>query len=495
MGTLRARPHARDPMRCQSIGASNPRVVQARPSMLRHASRRARASHPRCAPPTRPPTRRPSGTAPAPKLPHVDGRRQFSDVPDGLSSGERLVTDEAVADFRRELDGELVLAPLTKGGNLPFRRLCVDFGCNVTVSEMVFARFVLKKNPVELARLRRHESERLFGVQIATNQISEGVAAGRLAADAGADFLDLNCGCPIHETWKRGLGAALLKKPKKLERLVRGIADGVPLPLTVKIRLGAGSSETPASALAEAVENAGAAAVVIHGRTKDQRYTRAANWDLIGEIQRERSIPVIGNGDILTWYEHRERSRRAGVSATMVGRGALIKPWIFREVAEGTEWDPTAVERVAVYLRLCEHFKDHFRADELGKKRYMEFMPWHFGFFCRYRPLPESAYGEMAASHPLLQTRLGVVAAAEGTENAAELSRLERVLRCESEEAHVMLSEALWDAHGDEIRAAELCEAVAGDENLERWEAEEAERRAGSRDGDRAMGGGDAIRG
>ena len=87
------------------------------------------------------------------------------------------------------------------------------------------------------------------------------------------------------------------------------------------------------------------------------------------------------------------------------------------------------------------------------------------------------------------------MAAAEGTENAAGLSRLERVLRCESEEAHVMLSEALWDARGDEMRAAELCEAVAGDGNLERWEAEEAERRAGSRDGDRAMGGGDAIRG
>ena len=87
--------------------------------------------------------------------------------------------------------------------------------CAVTVSEMVFARFALRRNPVELARLRRHESETLFGVQIATNQIAEGVNAGRLAADQGADFLDLNCGCPIHETWKRGLGAALLKKPAK----------------------------------------------------------------------------------------------------------------------------------------------------------------------------------------------------------------------------------------------------------------------------------------
>ncbi|EEH58131.1 uncharacterized protein MICPUCDRAFT_11009, partial [Micromonas pusilla CCMP1545] len=227
--------------------------------------------------------------------------------------------------------GKLLLAPLTKGGNLPFRRLCVSLGCEVTVSEMVFARFALKKNPVELARLRKHDSETLFGVQIATNQITEGVNAGRLAHEAGADFVDLNCGCPIHETWKRGLGAALLKKPRKLERLVRGIADGIPIPLTVKIRLGAGSSEAPAHALAEAVENAGAAAVVIHGRTKEARYTKAANWETIGAIQAERGIPVVGNGDILTRYELNDRMGISNAHAAIVGRGALIKPWIFKE--------------------------------------------------------------------------------------------------------------------------------------------------------------------
>ena len=149
----------------------------------------------------------------------MDGRRQFSDIPDGMETVERVVTDEKIAAFRASIANELMLAPLTKGGNLPFRRLCVELGCNVTVSEMVFARYALKRNPVELARLRRHESEKVFGVQIATNQIAEGVNAGRLAFESGADFLDLNCGCPIHETWKRGLGAKLLKKPAKLERL------------------------------------------------------------------------------------------------------------------------------------------------------------------------------------------------------------------------------------------------------------------------------------
>lgn len=425
---------------------------------------------------------------------HVDGRRQFDDIPSGRADGvyERVVSDEDVARFRQAISGQLMLAPLTKGGNLPFRRLCVDFGCNVTVSEMVFARFLLRRNPVEKARLRRHESERLFGVQIATNQISEGVRAGLLAYEAGADFLDLNCGCPIHETWKRGLGAALLKKPAKLERLVRGIADGVPLPLTVKIRLGAGSSEAPVKALAEACERAGAAAVVIHGRTKEQRYTRAANWHVIGEIVNEREIPVVGNGDILTWYEHKQRLEISGASASMVGRGALIKPWIFKEVAEGKDWNPTAEDRVEVYLRLCGYFKDHFRADDIGRQRYMEFMPWHFGFFCRYRPLPESVYGAMAAEHPLLQTRLGIVAAAEETA-AGDLPKLERLLRCELEEAHEAMSAALWDANGDLAVAVAALNTVA-DASLGRWEAEEAEARSNDR-GERSIGAGDAIRG
>ena len=437
------------------------------------------------------------GDAPAvPKRPHVDGRRQFSDIPDGMETVGRVVTDEKIAAFRASIANELVLAPLTKGGNLPFRRLCVDLGCNVTVSEMVFARYALKRNPVELARLRRHESEKTFGVQIATNQIAEGVNAGRLAFESGADFLDLNCGCPINETWKRGLGAKLLKKPAKLERLVRGIADGVPLPLTVKIRLGAGSSETPAAALAEAVQNAGAAAVIVHGRTKEQRYTRAANWNLIGEIRAKSTIPVVGNGDILTWYEHRNRLEQSGAFATMTGRGALIKPWIFKEKIDGAEWDPTPEARIGVYLKLCGYFKEHFRADDLGKKRYMEFMPWHFGFFCRYRPLPETVYGAMAREHPLLQTRLGVVeSAAVAKAEASDLSPLDRLLRVELEECHDRLSEALWDADADVGRAVELFEAMTTDGSLERWEAEERAERARRRDPDASLGAGDAVRG
>ncbi|ABO98995.1 predicted protein, partial [Ostreococcus lucimarinus CCE9901] len=286
--------------------------------------------------------------------------------------------------------GQLWLAPLTKGGNAPFRRLCAsEFGAEVVVSEMAFARFLAKGARVERARVRRHEGDAgdCFGAQIATNAIEEGVNAALIASgEFGADFVDLNCGCPIHETWKRGLGAALLKKPAKLERLVEGIASRIDVPLTVKIRLGIDSS-SQARRIAEGLENAGASAVVVHGRTKEQRYTKAADYDVIRDIVRERNIPIIGNGDVLTWYDARDRMEHSGVAAMMVGRGALIKPWIFKEYRERKCWNPTVEQRVGVYYTLRNYMREGFGDDELGKRRFDEFFPWHLGFFCRYRPL------------------------------------------------------------------------------------------------------------
>ena len=159
----------------------------------------------------------------------------------------------------------------------------------------------------------------------------------------------------------------------------------------------------------------------------------------------------------MTWYEHRNCLEQSGAFATMTGRGALIKPWIFKEKNDGAEGDPTAEERVGVYLTLCGFFKEHFRADELGKKRHMEFMPWHFGFFCRYRPLPETVYGAMAREHPLLQTRLGVVesAAIAAAESRAACRRWTGSCAW-SWRSHARLSEALWDADAGPGRAVEL---------------------------------------
>jgi tRNA-dihydrouridine synthase 3 len=190
----------------------------------------------------------------------------------------REAASEKNAALAARLAGKLILAPLTRGGNLPFRQLCADFGADAAVSEMVFARSLVGRggngkgaSTAEKTRLRRAPNEPCFGVQIATNEIREGGAALRLAHEAGADFASLNVGCPIYEATRRGLGASLLRKPTKLARLVAGLVAESPLPVEVKIRTGPGEASVNAPFVAALLEAAGVAAVTIHGRTMEQR--------------------------------------------------------------------------------------------------------------------------------------------------------------------------------------------------------------------------------
>lgn len=168
----------------------------------------------------------------------------------------------------------------------------------------------------------------------------------------------------------------------------------------------------------------------------------------------ERTIPVIGNGDILTSFEARDRMARSGIDSVMLARGALIKPWLFREVRTGVAWEPTAEERVGVLWRFVELLREHFGEDELGQKRSMRFLPWHLNFLCRYRPLPEETFGEQARQHPLLQSRLEAVLAA---------TPLERLLADTRPETHARLAEELLASpSGDEAldRARRLAESL-----------------------------------
>ena len=132
--------------------------------------------------------------------------------------------------------GSTILAPLTKGGNLPFRRLCVDFGARITMSEMAYARQVVRGSRSELALLRKHSSESCYGVQLAVSKPEEGVKAGKRAVEQGAAFVDINAGCPIHDVVRRGMGATLLQRPAALARVVEAMAAALPVPVTVKIR-------------------------------------------------------------------------------------------------------------------------------------------------------------------------------------------------------------------------------------------------------------------
>jgi tRNA-dihydrouridine synthase 3 len=268
----------------------------------------------------------------------------------------------------------------------------------VLVSEMVVARRLRQRRRGEFALIRRAPAEPCFGVQLAGNNPEELAWAAAIAEGRGADFVDLNLGCPIDHFTRKGLGAALARQPGRVRRLVEAMRGAVAqVPVTVKIRLGWNASSRNYLDLARAAVDGGAAAITVHGRTREARYRHPADWDAIAEVAASVPVPVIGNGDLLYPHEIEARRRDSGCAAVMIARGALIKPWIFREAAAGY-WDITAEERVAIYRRYVALAKAHWAApatagaagttelDEYGRTRLREFLRWHVGFWCRYVP-------------------------------------------------------------------------------------------------------------
>lgn len=304
------------------------------------------------------------------------------------------------------LTGAVVLAPMTKGSNLPYRRLCVELGARVTVSEMTIARRLRQRRRSELALLRRAPEEPCFGVQIAGTNPDELAWAAAFAEARGADFVDLNLGCPIDHFVRKGFGAALARQPTRIRRAVEAMKRAVArIPVTVKIRLGWNEQVRNYLDQARAAVDGGADAIFVHGRTRDARYRQRADWDAIGELAAAMPVPVVGNGDLLFPHEIEEARRRSGCAGVMVARGALIKPWIFREVSDGY-LDLSAEERLAIYQRYADLALEHWGADEHGRTRARAFIRWHLEFWCRYAPRrPDGSWPSMQVREPTRPAR------------------------------------------------------------------------------------------
>jgi tRNA-dihydrouridine synthase 3 len=349
-----------------------------------------------------------------------------------------------VVNLSEVLTGAVVMAPMTKGSNLPYRRLAAELGARVLVSEMTVARRLKQKRKGEFALIRRFEGEPCFGVQLAGTNAEEMAWAAALVESRGADFVDINLGCPIDHFTRKGMGAALGRKPSRVRRIVETMTKGVTrVPVTVKIRLGWNDDMRNHVDVARAAVDGGAQAVFVHGRTRDARYRREADWDAIGEVVAAVSVPVVGNGDLLFPHEVDAALRRAGCAGVMTARGALIKPWIFREVAEGHR-DLTAEQRLAIYRRYVALALEHWRDDERGRANVRDFATWHLNFWCRYAPRhPDGSW-------PTMQTR-------EDADWAH--SPLDRLLARTDVAAHAWIAERL--VAGDELKPAEAPERTA----------------------------------
>ena len=282
------------------------------------------------------------------------------------------------------LAGAVVMAPMTKGSNLPYRRLCVELGARLTMSEMTVARRLRQKRRGEFALIRRSPDEPHFGVQLAgTNPEEMGWAAGLVEAH-GADLVDVNFGCPIDHFTRKGIGASLGRQPGRIRRIVEAMKRGVErAPITAKIRLGWNDDDRNYLDQARAAVDGGADALTVHGRTRNARYRMAADWDAIGEVVAAVSVPVVGNGDLLFPHEIAAARTRSGCAAVMSARGVLIKPWLFREAATGY-LDLDGAARLALYRRYVVLALEHWGDDDHGRTRVRDFLRWHVGFWCRY---------------------------------------------------------------------------------------------------------------
>jgi len=270
---------------------------------------------------------------------------------------------------------------------------------------MVYAHQLVRGKGRESALLRFHPTEDNFGVQLAASKPRLAADAARLAEEKGARFVDLNCGCPIHDTVSKGMGARLLQKVGKLRTVLEAMVQAVSIPVTVKLRIGYSEDRVNIRETVQAALDSGVSGIVIHGRTREQRYSRASDWPLMASIAVGSPIPIWGNGDILTPMEAQARLTGTALFGAMVARGALTKPWIFKELLEGQEWLPGVEEWWGIIVRFSHYLKEHFGIDDLGRRRGLEFLAWHLDWFGRYRPLPEAKWRDTAEQHPLLQTR------------------------------------------------------------------------------------------
>lgn len=257
------------------------------------------------------------------------------------------------------LQGQAMLAPLAGIGNLPFRLLCRRFGAAMVCTEMLSCHGLVRKQPQTMKMLATDPREKPVSFQLFGADPDVMAEASLRVVEAGADVVDLNFGCPVPKVVRHRGGSALLKEPELLEAIVAACARKCPRPVTVKIRAGWDEHQVNAAEIAKRAEAAGAAAVILHARTRSQQFAGRAHWEIIARVVKSVSLPVIGNGDVVTGADARRLLEETGCAAVMVGRGALGRPWVFRHIhhflATGeTLPEPGLAERVAL---MQEHYQ------------------------------------------------------------------------------------------------------------------------------------------
>ena len=252
-----------------------------------------------------------------------------------------------------EIQNRIVFAPMSGISNESFRHIIKEMGAGLIYSEMVSNMGIIYNSKNTLDLLKINDEERPISIQIFGSDIDSFVTAAKFINDnIKPDIIDINMGCPVPKVAIRSqAGSSLLKNPQKIYEIVSSVVKNVDVPVTVKIRAGWNNNSINCVEVAKKIEEAGASAIAIHPRTREQGYSGTANWDLIKQVKESVSIPVIGNGDIKTIYDAKKMLDTTGCDAIMIGRATMGNPWIIKECVEYIEHnniidEPTYKERI-----------------------------------------------------------------------------------------------------------------------------------------------------
>jgi nifR3 family TIM-barrel protein len=232
-----------------------------------------------------------------------------------------------------KLDNITVLAPLAGITNLPMRLIAKEAGCGLVCSEMISANGLVYQSKKTQRILQSTPAEKPLSVQIFGADPEIMAAAAKIVVDSGADILDINFGCSVRKILKSGSGAALMKSPDQARAVLQAVRAAVRIPLTIKIRTGWQKNGQDARIIAEIAEDSGVDAIAIHPRLATQAFKGCADWDVIAEIKSQVSIPVIGNGDVVTAHDALRMISHTQCDAVMIGRAAIGNPWIFGQIS------------------------------------------------------------------------------------------------------------------------------------------------------------------
>lgn len=283
-----------------------------------------------------------------------------------------------------KLNSRVILAPMAGVSDLPFRRLCMEFGAGLAVSEMISANPQLRNTRKTMMRSRHDDEAGVRSVQIAGNDPAQMAAAAQYNVERGAQIIDINMGCPAKKVCRKAAGSALLQDEALVASILRAIVDSVDVPVTLKIRTGSSPEARNGLAIAHIAQDAGISALAVHGRTRSCAFKGSAEYDTIAEIVQATEIPVFANGDIASAEQAHAIMNHTGAAAVMIGRAAQGQPWICGQIAarlnpELVSPTPSIDDKFSILLR---HIKalHAFYGDILGVRIARKHVGWYLQY-------------------------------------------------------------------------------------------------------------------